>query len=46
MLKEYCGCEEGRIYIGKKRPSVMMVEVFEKAEDKFEQKKLKEEEPY
>ena len=48
MLKEHCGCAEARIYISKKRPSVMMVEAYEKdkPEDKFDKKKLKEEAPF
>jgi hypothetical protein len=32
--------------IGKKKPSVMKVEVFDKVEDQFTQKKLKEEAPF
>jgi len=46
MLKEHCGCEEGRMVIGKKKPSIMKVDTFEKPEDQFTQKKLKEEDPY
>ena len=46
MLKEHCGCDEGRMVIGKKKPSVMKVEVFDKVEDQFTQKKLKEEAPF
>ena len=46
MLKEHCGCEEGRMVIGKKKPSIMKVDTFEKHEDQFTQKKLKEEDPY
>ena len=46
MLKEHCGCEEGRMVIGKKKPSIMKVDVFEKPEDQFTQKKLKEDDPY
>ena len=46
MLKEHSGCEEGRMVIGKKKPSIMKVDIFEKPEDQFTQKKLKEEDPY
>ena len=46
MLKEHCGCEEARMVIGKKKPSIMKVDTFEKPEDQFTQKKLKEEDPY
>ena len=46
MLKEHSGCEEGRMVIGKKKPSIMKVDVFEKPEDQFTQKKLKEDDPY
>ena len=46
MLKEHCGCEEGRMTIGKKKPSIMKVDVFDKVEDQFTQKKLKEEAPF
>ena len=46
MLKEHCGCEEGRMIIGKKKPSVMKVAVFDKVEDQFTKKKLKEEVPF
>ena len=46
MLKEHCGCEEGRMLIGKKKPTVMKVDVFEKTEEQFTQKKLKEEVPF
>ena len=46
MLKEHCGCEEGRMVIGKKKPSIMKVDIFEKPDDQFTQKKLKEEDPY
>ena len=46
MLKEHCGCDEGRMIIGKKKPSVMKVAVFDKVEDQFTQKKLKEETPF
>ncbi len=46
MLKEHCGCEEGRMTIGKKKPSIMKVNIFDKVEDQFTQKKLKEEAPF
>ena len=46
MLKEHRGCEEGRMVIGKKKPSIMKVDIFEKPDDQFTQKKLKEEDPY
>ena len=46
MLKEHCGCEEGRMIIGKKKPSVMKVAVFDKVEDQFTKKKLKEDVPF
>ena len=46
MLKEHCGCEEGRMIIGKKKPSVMKVAIFDKIEDQFTKKKLKEEVPF
>ena len=46
MLKEHCGCEEGRMQIGKKKPSIMKVDVFDKPEEQFTQKKLKEEVPF
>ena len=46
MLKEHCGCEEGRMLVGKKKPTVMKVNVFEKTEEQFTQKKLKEEVPF
>ena len=46
MLKEHCGCEEGRMQVGKKKPSIMKVDVLDKPEDQFTQKKLKEDSPY
>jgi len=45
MLKEHCGCEEGRMQIGKKKPSIMKVVMFDKPEA-LTQKKLKEETPF
>ena len=32
MLKEYCNCSDDRIVIGKKRPTIMVVDAFEKPE--------------
>ena len=46
MLKEHSGCEEGRMIIGKKKQSIMKVDIFDKVEDQFTQKKLKEEVPF
>ena len=34
MLKEYCNCKDDRIIIGKKRPTIMVVDAFEKPENK------------
>ena len=45
MLKDHCGCEEGRMQIGKKKPSIMKVVMFDKPEA-LTQKKLKEETPF
>ena len=41
LLIQHCGCKDDRIYIGKKRPSVMIVDVFEKPEKVYQQKQLK-----
>jgi len=42
MLKEHCECEDdNRITIGKKRPSVMIVDAFEKPENTYQSKQLK-----
>ena len=46
MLKEHCGCEEGRMQVGKKKPSIMKVDVFDQPEDQFYSKKLKEDAPF
>jgi hypothetical protein len=46
MLKEYCSCKDDRIIIGKKRPTIMVVDAFEKPESTHTQRKLKEESPY
>ena len=46
MLKEYCNCSDDRIIIGKKRPSVMVVDAFDKSENTHTPKKLKEDSPY
>ena len=41
LLIQHCGCKDDRIYIGKKRPSVMIVDAFEKPEKVYNQKQLK-----
>ena len=41
LLIQHCGCKDDRIYIGKKRPSVMIVDAFEKPEKVYQQKQLK-----
>ena len=41
LLMQHCGCKDDRIYIGKKRPSVMIVDAFEKPEKVYQQKQLK-----
>jgi len=41
LLIQHCGCTDDRIYIGKKRPSVMIVDAFEKPEKVYNQKQLK-----
>ena len=41
LLIQHCGCTDDRIYIGKKRPSVMIVDAFEKPEKVYQQKQLK-----
>ena len=46
MLKEHCDCKDDRLIIGKKRPSVMIVNAFERPEHNYTQKKLKEEAPF
>jgi hypothetical protein len=46
MLKEYCNCSDDRIIIGKKRPTIMVVDAFEKPEKTHTQKTLKEKDPY
>ena len=46
MLKEYCNCSDDRIIIGKKRPSIMVVDAFDKSEKNHTPKKLKEDSPY
>ena len=47
MLKEHCKCkDENRITIGKKRPSVMIVDAFEKPESNYQPKQLKPKDPY
>jgi len=47
MLKEHCECkDDNRITIGKKRPSVMIVDAFEKPEDVYKQKNFKPKVPF
>jgi hypothetical protein len=46
MLKEHCNCKDERVSIGQKRPTVMIVEAFEKPENSYKPKKLKEESPF
>ena len=47
MLKEHCKCtDDNRITIGKKRPSVMIVDAFEKPENTYQPKQLKPKDPY
>ena len=46
MLKEHCECKDDRLTIGKKRPSVMIVNAFERPEQNYTQKKLKEDDPF
>ena len=46
MLKEHCDCKDDRLTIGKKRPSVMIVDAFERPENNYTQKKLKEDDPF
>ena len=47
MLKEHCECkDDNRITIGKKRPSVMIVDAFEKPESNYQPKQLKPKDPY
>jgi hypothetical protein len=46
MLKEHCKCDDDRIFIGKKRPSVMIVDAFEKPEDTYKPKQLKPKDPF
>ena len=47
MLKEHCKCtDDNRITIGKKRPSVMIVDAFEKPESTYQPKQLKPKDPY
>ena len=41
LLIQHCGCKDDRIYIGKKRPSVMIVDAFEKPEKVYQEKQLK-----
>jgi hypothetical protein len=46
MLKEHCDCKDDRLIIGKKRPSVMIINAFERPENNYTQKKLKEDDPF
>jgi hypothetical protein len=46
MLKEYCECSDDRIVIGKKRPTIMVVDAFEKPDKTHTPKTLKEKDPY
>jgi len=46
MLKEHCDCKDDRLIIGKKRPSVMIIDAFERPENNYTQKKLKEDDPF
>ena len=45
-VKEYCNCTDDRIVIGKKRPTIMVVDAFEKPDNTHTQRKLKEKDPY
>jgi len=40
-LIQHCDCKDDRIYVGKKRPSVMIVNEFDKPEDVYKPKQLK-----
>ncbi len=46
MLKEHCDCKDDRLIIGKKRPSVMIIDAFERPQNNYTQKKLKEDDPF
>jgi len=46
MLKDYCNCEDDRINIGKKRPTIMFVDAFEKPESNYKPKQLKPKDPF
>jgi len=41
LLVQHCECKDDRIYVGKKRPSVMIVNEFDKPEDVYKPKQLK-----
>jgi len=45
-LIQHCNCKDERIYIGKKRPSVMIVDAFEKPENVYKPKQLKPKDPF
>jgi len=46
LLIQHCNCKDERIYIGKKRPSVMIVDAFEKPENVYKPKQLKPKDPF
>ena len=46
LLIQHCNCKDERIYIGKKRPSVMIVDAFEKPENIYKPKQLKPKDPF
>ena len=41
MLREHCGCTTERIILGKSRPTVTMVDSFEKKSEDYKPKQLK-----
>ena len=41
LLIQHCDCKDDRIYVGKKRPSVMIVKEFDKPEEVYKPKQLK-----
>ena len=41
LLIQHCDCKDDRIYVGKKSPSVMIVNEFDKPEDVYKPKQLK-----
>ena len=46
LLIQHCNCKDERIYIGKKRPSVMIVDAFEKPENVYKPKQLNPKDPF